>query len=49
MIYNATLEYMYSHLPMFQRIGAAAYKPNLDNTVALLNLLNNPQIGRAHV
>ena len=43
MIYNATLEYMYSHLPMFQRIGAAAYKPNLDNTVALLNLLNNPQ------
>jgi len=43
MIYNATLEYMYSHLPMFQRIGAAAYKPNLDNTIALLNLLNNPQ------
>ncbi len=43
MIYNATLEYMYSHLPMFQRIGAAAYKPNLENTVALLNLLNNPQ------
>ena len=43
MIYAATLEYMYSHLPMFQRIGAAAYKPNLDNTIALLNLLNNPQ------
>lgn len=43
MIYNATLEYMYSHLPMFQRIGSAAYKPNLDNTIALLNLLNNPQ------
>ncbi|MFZ4399347.1 MAG: bifunctional folylpolyglutamate synthase/dihydrofolate synthase [Bacteroidales bacterium] len=43
MIYAATLEYMYSHLPMFQRVGAAAYKPNLDNTIALLKLLNNPQ------
>ncbi|MFZ4412652.1 MAG: bifunctional folylpolyglutamate synthase/dihydrofolate synthase [Bacteroidales bacterium] len=43
MIYAAALEYMYSQLPMFHRIGAAAYKPNLDNSVALLKLLNNPQ------
>ena len=43
MIYTATLEYMYSQLPMFHRIGAAAYKPNLDNTIALLKLLDNPQ------
>jgi len=28
---------------MFQRIGAAAYKANLDNTIALCHLLNNPQ------
>ncbi|HRG58416.1 MAG TPA: folylpolyglutamate synthase/dihydrofolate synthase family protein [Bacteroidia bacterium] len=34
---------MYTHLPMFQRIGSAAYKANLDNTLAICNLLNNPQ------
>ncbi|MCX6230479.1 MAG: bifunctional folylpolyglutamate synthase/dihydrofolate synthase [Bacteroidetes bacterium] len=43
MTYPAALEYMYSQLPMFHRVGAAAYKPNLDNTYALLKLLNNPQ------
>ncbi len=44
MIYAATLEYMYSQLPMFHRIGAAAYKPNLDNSIELLKLLNNPEL-----
>ena len=33
---------MYSSLPMFQRIGGAAYKADLDNTVALMNVLNSP-------
>ncbi len=28
---------------MFHRVGAAAYKPNLDNTLALANALGNPQ------
>ena len=28
---------------MFHRIGAAAYKANLDNTIALCNSLKNPQ------
>ncbi len=28
---------------MYHRIGAAAYKANLDNTLALCNLLGNPQ------
>jgi len=28
---------------MFQRIGAAAYKANLDNTIALCNYLGNPE------
>lgn len=28
---------------MFHRVGAAAYKPNLDNTIALANALGNPQ------
>jgi len=34
---------MYARLPMFHRIGPAAYKPNLDNTIALCDLLGNPQ------
>lgn len=33
---------MYNKLPMYQRIGGAAYKVGLDNTIALLELLGNP-------
>lgn len=43
MNYKETLAYLFSQLPMFQRIGAAAYKANLDNTIAICNLLHNPQ------
>jgi len=43
MTYQQTLDYLYSQLPMFHRIGSAAYKANLDNTIAICNLLNNPQ------
>lgn len=43
MTYKEALDFMYKHLPMFQRIGSAAYKANLDNTWAICNLLNNPQ------
>ena len=30
---------------MFHRVGPAAYKPGLDNTWALLELVGNPQVG----
>lgn len=43
MNYTQTLEYLYSRLPMFQRIGSAAYKANLDNTWALMKHLNHPE------
>ena len=43
MTYQQTLEYLYTRLPMFQRIGAAAYKANLDNTWAICSALGNPQ------
>ncbi len=43
MDYKQTLDYLFSQLPMFQRLGAAAYKANLDNTIALCNILGNPQ------
>jgi dihydrofolate synthase/folylpolyglutamate synthase len=41
--YRATLQYIYDHLPMFQRIGAAAYRKDLTNITALTELLGNPQ------
>jgi dihydrofolate synthase/folylpolyglutamate synthase len=43
MNYKETIDYMFSQLPMYQREGKAAYKANLDNTIALCNHLNNPQ------
>jgi dihydrofolate synthase/folylpolyglutamate synthase len=43
MNYQQTLDYLYNQLPMFQRIGSAAYKDNLDNTIALCKLLDNPE------
>jgi dihydrofolate synthase/folylpolyglutamate synthase len=43
MTYKHTLEYIYSQLPMYQRVGVAAYKANLDNTYKIINLINNPQ------
>jgi len=43
MNYNETLEYLYAQLPMFTRVGQSAFKANLDNTIALCDLLDNPQ------
>jgi dihydrofolate synthase / folylpolyglutamate synthase len=43
MSYKQTLDYLYARLPMFQRVGAAAYKANLNNTYAICKLLNNPE------
>jgi len=42
MNYTQTLAYLYAQLPMFHRVGAAAYKANLDNTWALMDKLNYP-------
>lgn len=43
MTYKQTLDYLFAQLPMYHRIGAAAYKENLDNTIALCEYLGNPQ------
>lgn len=40
--YDKTLSYLYEKLPMFSRQGAAALKPNLDNTIRICELLGNP-------
>ncbi len=42
MTYQQTIDYLYVHLPMFSRIGAAAYKEDLHNTIALCQALDNP-------
>jgi len=41
--YSATLRYLYDNLPVFQRVGASAYKPDLTNTFKLCEALGNPQ------
>jgi len=43
MNYNETLGYLHSRLPMFHRIGPAAYKANLDNSKALSHYLGKPE------
>jgi len=43
MNYEQALEYLYTQLPMFSRIGVAAYKKDINNTIELCAALNNPQ------
>ncbi|MBK9147374.1 MAG: bifunctional folylpolyglutamate synthase/dihydrofolate synthase [Flavobacteriales bacterium] len=43
MTYAETLAYLYARLPMYQRIGASAYKADLSNTHALMEALGHPE------
>ncbi|MEZ4945715.1 MAG: folylpolyglutamate synthase/dihydrofolate synthase family protein [Cyclobacteriaceae bacterium] len=43
MTYQQTLDYLYKELPMFQRVGPAALKADLRNTLLLCESLGNPQ------
>lgn len=43
MNYEETLQWLFAQLPMFQRIGAAAFKKDLTNTLKLTALLGEPQ------
>ena len=40
--YQETLDYLFSQLPMYQRIGKAAYKSDLNTTIALDKYFNHP-------
>ena len=42
MTYQETLQYLYDRLPVFHFTGGAAYKPGLENTIALMEKLNHP-------
>jgi len=44
MTYRAAKEYIMNQLPMFQRIGSAAYKASLDTTIQLDNYFKNPHL-----
>lgn len=43
MTYQETLDFLFNALPMFQRIGAAAFRKDLGNTIALCSHLGNPE------
>ena len=43
MTYQETLEFMFSQLPMYHRIGAAAYKADIQPTIDMMDALGNPQ------
>ncbi len=40
--YKESLDFLFSQLPMFSRVGAAAYKPGLERSEALDNHFGNP-------
>ena len=42
MNYLQTIEYLFSRLPMYSRIGAAAFKKDLTNTITLCKHLGDP-------
>ncbi len=43
MTYQQTLNYLITKLPLFSKIGAAAYKKDITNTVLLCKAAGNPQ------
>ena len=51
MTYQQTIDYLYTSQPVFHMVGAAAYKPGLDNTYRLMAHLGNPheQLRAVHV
>jgi dihydrofolate synthase/folylpolyglutamate synthase len=43
MTYKETINWLFNQLPMFQNIGASAYKKDLTNTLLLVEHLNYPE------
>ncbi|MBW7952374.1 MAG: bifunctional folylpolyglutamate synthase/dihydrofolate synthase [Chitinophagaceae bacterium] len=44
MNYQQALDYLFTQLPMFSKLGSKAYKADLSNTILLCNKLHNPQL-----
>lgn len=51
MNYQETIQYLYERLPLFSRVGEAAYKKDLHNTIALCRKIGNPhqKISTIHI
>lgn len=51
MTYSEAIEYLYNARPPFHQVGAAAYKPGLENTLRLMAHVGNPhmQLRAIHV
>ncbi|MEB2778048.1 folylpolyglutamate synthase/dihydrofolate synthase family protein [Algoriphagus sp. D3-2-R+10] len=43
MNYQETLDYLFNSLPMFQRVGASAFRKDLRSTILLCDHLGNPE------
>ena len=41
--YKEALDYLFAQLPMFSRVGAAAYKPGLERVMELSRFFGNPE------
>jgi dihydrofolate synthase / folylpolyglutamate synthase len=44
MTYQQTIDYLFERLPMYSRIGAAAYKEDMTNTIKLCEAIGNPHV-----
>lgn len=44
MTYAQTLDWMFSQLPMYQKVGSSAYEKDLTNTIAFTKHLNHPEV-----
>ena len=44
MTYKETLDFLFSQLPAYHRIGNAAYKNDLNNTIALDEYFKHPHL-----
>ncbi|SFB45658.1 bifunctional folylpolyglutamate synthase/dihydrofolate synthase [Algoriphagus aquimarinus] len=44
MNYQETLDYLFNSLPMFQRVGASAFRKDLRSTILLCDHLGNPEL-----
>ncbi len=42
--YQQTIDYLFHHLPMFSRLGAAAFKSDLTNTIKLCEAVGDPHL-----
>ncbi len=43
MTYQECLDWLFEQLPMYQRVGGAAYKADLNNTLQLMEILDHPE------